>query len=101
MKHITSAILIAAVCGCSDETQVTQPRQAPAATASDVRYEVVKLPSLGGTQSRGMAINEQGWVAGWSRPGRRDPASHPVEGPIGHRCSARSAGPAAPCRGRG
>ena len=66
MRHVSSAIMIAAVCGCSNEAEVTQPRQQLAVAASDVRYEVVKLPSLGGTLSRGMAINQQGWVAGWS-----------------------------------
>ena len=66
MRHVSSAIIVAAVCGCSNEVQVTQPRQQFDVAASDVRYEIVKLPSLGGTQSRGMAINGQGWVAGWS-----------------------------------
>jgi probable HAF family extracellular repeat protein len=65
MKHIPYVILIAAVYGCSDETRVTQPRQ-ELAEAAVVRYEVVRLPSLGGTQSRGMAINQEGLVAGWS-----------------------------------
>jgi len=66
MRHISSAIMIAAIAGCSNEDQLTQPRQQLAVAAGDVRYEVVKLPSLGGSQSRGMAINRQGWVAGWS-----------------------------------
>jgi probable HAF family extracellular repeat protein len=66
MRQISCAILIAAGYGCSNEAQVTQPRQERATGASAVRYHVVKLPSLGGTQSRGMAINSQGWVAGWS-----------------------------------
>src|SRR5215208_6970825 len=66
MRHVSSAILIAAIYGCSNDAEVTQPRQERAAVASEVRYEVIKLPSLGGTQSRGMAINQQGWVAGWS-----------------------------------
>lgn len=66
MRQISCAILIAAGYGCSNEAKVTQPRQERAAAATEVRYEVVKLPSLGGTLSRGMAINRQGWVAGWS-----------------------------------
>jgi probable HAF family extracellular repeat protein len=66
MRHISSAVLIAAAYGCSDESRVMQPRQENARLA-EVRYEVAKLPSLGGTQSRGMAINAQGWVAGWSQ----------------------------------
>jgi len=66
MRKISCAILIAAGYSCSNEAQVTQPRQEHATVASEARYEVIKLPSLGGSQSRGMAINRQGWVAGWS-----------------------------------
>lgn len=66
MRHISGAVLIAAVYACGDETPATQPRQELARLA-EVQYEVAKLPSLGGTQSRGMAINTQGWVAGWSQ----------------------------------
>jgi probable HAF family extracellular repeat protein len=65
MRHFSYAMLIAAGYGCSNETRVTQPRQ-ELTSATAVRYEVVKLPSLGGSLSRGMAINQQGWVAGWS-----------------------------------
>ena len=66
MRHISCAILIgAALYGCGDQTKVTQPRQEQA-QLTDVRYEIVKLPSLGGTLSRGMAINDKGEVAGWS-----------------------------------
>ncbi len=66
MRHISSVILIAAVYGCGNEGQVTRPAEPPAQLASTTRYEIVKLASLGGTQSRGMAINDHGWVAGWS-----------------------------------
>src|SRR5215212_8249198 len=65
MRQISCAILIATAYGCANEAKVTQPRQQQTA-AGQVRYEVVKLPSLGGTQARGIAINSQGWVAGWS-----------------------------------
>ena len=65
MRYVSCAVLLAALYGCSDGTQVTQPRQ-DLAQAAAPKYQVVKLPSLGGTQSRGMAINTQGWVAGWS-----------------------------------
>ena len=65
MRYVSCAVLLAALYGCSDGTQVTQPRQDLAQVAAP-KYQVVKLPSLGGTQSRGMAINTQGWVAGWS-----------------------------------
>jgi hypothetical protein len=55
MRHISSAILITAMYGCSSEARVTQPDEVLAKLTS-VQYEIVKLPSLGGTQSRGMAI---------------------------------------------
>ena len=66
MRHISGAVLIAAVTACGDDTPATQPRQESARLA-EVRYEVARLPTLGGTQSRGMAINTRGWVAGWSQ----------------------------------
>ena len=65
MRHVPYVALAALGFGCSDEPRVTQPDQKPASAVA-VQYDVVKLPSLGGTQSRGMAINEQGWIAGWS-----------------------------------
>jgi probable HAF family extracellular repeat protein len=67
MRPIPCAILIAAAYSCSNPSQVTQPHQQSAVAAAAAQYEVVKLPSIpGGTQARGMAINQQGWVAGWS-----------------------------------
>jgi probable HAF family extracellular repeat protein len=66
MRYISCAALLASVAACGDDTPVTQPRQ-PSARQVEVRYTVERLPSLGGTQSRGMAINNHGWVAGWSQ----------------------------------
>lgn len=66
MRHVTcAAVLLAALVGCDDEAQVTQPRLSVAPLAAP-QYTITRLPSLHGTQSRGMAINTQGWVAGWS-----------------------------------
>jgi len=59
-------LLAAAAFGCGPETEVTQPPEVLASSASHVRYKVDTLPSLGGTQSRGMAVNSYGRVAGWS-----------------------------------
>jgi probable HAF family extracellular repeat protein len=66
MRLIPCAALLAAVAACGDDTPSTQPRQ-QSANQVDVRYTVERLPSLGGVQSRGMAINNQGSVAGWSQ----------------------------------
>lgn len=64
MRHISWAVLLAAAAfGCGPETEVTQPPEVRASSANHVRYEVDTLPSLGGTQSRGMAINSYGKVA--------------------------------------
>jgi probable HAF family extracellular repeat protein len=66
MRYISCAILMAAVGGCGSESQVTQPPGSTALLASGPKYEIHKLSSPDGTQSRGMAINSLGWVAGWS-----------------------------------
>jgi probable HAF family extracellular repeat protein len=66
MRHISSVIMVAAAYGCGNEAQVTRPAEGPAQLTSVTRYAIAKLPSLGGTQSRGMAINDNGQVAGWS-----------------------------------
>jgi probable HAF family extracellular repeat protein len=66
MRHIQYAILVAVLYGCGTETEPTRPTP-DAHLAGTPRYTVVKYPaSLGGTQSRGMAINRRGVVAGWS-----------------------------------
>lgn len=68
MRPIASVMLVAAVYGCGRETEVPRTLGPDAlSTAATVSYTVVKYPaSLGGTQSRGMAINSQGLVAGFS-----------------------------------
>src|SRR5687767_5051969 len=66
MRHTTRVFLVAALYGCGDAAEVTQPRSQLARATAAGQYEIVKLPSLGGTVSRGMAINGQGWVSGWS-----------------------------------
>ncbi|MGH7612414.1 MAG: DUF3466 family protein [Gemmatimonadales bacterium] len=76
MRYISSAILIVAVCGCSNDTPATQPLEPIAQLTANPQYDVVQLTSLGGTQSRGMAINDVGWVAGWSN--KQDGTRHAV-----------------------
>src|SRR5213593_3530100 len=43
------------------------PAHAQAAPKAKMRYQVSNLPSLGGTSSGGNSINDQSWVAGYSR----------------------------------
>lgn len=67
MRVIPSLVLLAALSGCAGETNVGPPVAADAHSAATPSYTVVKIrASLGGAQSRGMAINAQGLVAGWS-----------------------------------
>lgn len=67
MRYTPSALAIAALCACANETDVTRPSEPNAKVASQIAYHVVKYSaSLGGTQNRGLAINNQGWVAGFS-----------------------------------
>ena len=70
MRRISCGILVAALVACSNETQLTRPPDISArrnVSSPATRYQITKLSSsLGGTVSRGMAINNLGWVAGWS-----------------------------------
>jgi probable HAF family extracellular repeat protein len=67
MRDTLTLLALAAVCGCGTETEVTQPLAATTHLAAVSSYQVAKISaSLGGTQSRGMAINAQGLIAGWS-----------------------------------
>src|SRR6266516_4474240 len=71
MRPISCALLLAVVCGCSNETQITQPLRATMGTSADAslhtRYVITKFSaSLGGTVNRGTAINNLGWIAGFS-----------------------------------
>jgi probable HAF family extracellular repeat protein len=67
MRDILPVLVLAAAVGCGTEPDTHPPLfEGARATAGPV-YQVVKITSgLGGTQSRGMAINAGGVVAGWS-----------------------------------
>lgn len=67
MRHASSALAIAALCACSNPTDVTRPTAIEAKKTSNISYHVVKFSSsLGGTLNRGLGINDQGWVVGFS-----------------------------------
>ncbi|MBA3318194.1 MAG: hypothetical protein H0T50_08905, partial [Gemmatimonadales bacterium] len=67
MRNIPYLILIAALAGCHEEPQVTEPAEALSQLDAIPKYRIVKITStLSGTSSRGSDINERGWVAGFS-----------------------------------
>ncbi len=59
-SQILFVILTAVCCGAAFA-------QAPAQAKSKVQYQVSDLAALGGTSSGGNSINDQSWVAGYSR----------------------------------
>jgi probable HAF family extracellular repeat protein len=61
---VSSITLVALCCGAALLTADAQPQQ-PA--KAKTQYSVSTLPSLGGTSSGGNSINDQRWVAGYSR----------------------------------
>src|SRR5438034_6461990 len=63
-SHICLTILIAACCGAA-LAQAPAPAQIQA--KANVQYHVSNLDTLGGTNSAGNSINDQSWVAGYSR----------------------------------
>lgn len=68
MRSTAPFLLLAALGGCVTGSEVTQPAdREPHLQTTPSSYTVTKFTaSLGGTLSRGMAINDQGLVAGWS-----------------------------------
>jgi probable HAF family extracellular repeat protein len=71
MRRLSFALLAAALSACGRDAQITQSlsqtRAEAARLPAAIRYDVVTYgASLGGTQSRGMAIDDGGSVAGWS-----------------------------------
>lgn len=70
MRHVSCAILIAAVWGCGSEPRTTAPLDALLQpTPANVRYTVEYLTTLGGRRNRPTGINNRGWLAGFvNRP---------------------------------
>ena len=64
VSHVLLTILIAACC-CG--VALAQAKTKAKAKAKESQYQVSNLDSLGGTCSGGNSINNQSWVAGYSR----------------------------------
>src|SRR2546422_9175466 len=62
ISYMLSTLLIAAACWCGAALA-----QTPAKAKPKAQYQVSNLASLGGTSSGGNSINDQSWVAGYSR----------------------------------
>src|SRR5262249_23873074 len=60
-------VLTAVCCGATLATVDAQKPEQPEATKAHTQYQVSTLPDLGGTSSGGNSINDQSWVAGYSR----------------------------------
>jgi probable HAF family extracellular repeat protein len=65
ISYILPTVLIAAAC-CGAALAQTET-QIKAQVNAKSQYQVSNLPSLGGTSSGGNSINDQSWVAGYSR----------------------------------
>jgi len=70
-QHITKttsqSLLIILVAVCCGAALTPAQAQGPQAVKAKTQYQVSNLPGLGGTSSGGNSINNQTWVAGYSR----------------------------------
>lgn len=67
MRYMPFASLMAAVlAGCASDADTTRPVGLTAGTGAPPAYTIETFSSLGGPASRGNAISNRGWVAGWS-----------------------------------
>src|SRR5437764_14900934 len=66
-RRISQTLAIGLTAVCCRVTLAPAHTQRPAATKAKTQYQVSNLPSLGGTSSGGNSINDQSWVAGYSR----------------------------------
>ena len=68
MRHISCALLVATAFGCSRDRGVSfDPRVSRGAlfSASDARYTIAYLPTLGGSRNRPSGISNSGLIAGF------------------------------------
>ena len=76
-KRASQTFFIALIAVCYGAT--LPPAHAQAQTKTKTQYQVSKLPGLGGTNSAGNSLNNQTWVAGYSRlTGDQDPPRYAV-----------------------
>src|SRR5213596_2839931 len=66
-KRVSQILFIGLITVCCAAILAPVQAQRPEATKARQQYQVSNLPSLGGTSSGGNSINDQTWVAGYSR----------------------------------
>src|SRR5205809_5908461 len=70
-QHITKTtsqgLLIILAVACCGAALTPAQAQGPQAIKAKTQYQVSNLPDFGGTSSGGNSINDQSWVAGYSR----------------------------------
>src|SRR5438046_1107267 len=67
-KQFTTKVLFTVLAAvCCGEVLAPALAQRPAQTKARTQYQVSNLPDFGGTSSGGNSINDQSWVAGYSR----------------------------------
>ena len=66
-KRVSQILFIGLITVCCAAILAPVQAQRPEATKARQQYQVSNLPSLGGTSSGGNSINDQSWVAGYSR----------------------------------
>src|SRR5256884_9186344 len=66
-KRVSQILFIGLITVCYATNLAPVQAQRPEATKARQQYQVSNLPSLGGTSSGGNSINDQSWVAGYSR----------------------------------
>ena len=66
-KTTSQSLLIILAAACCGAALTPAQAQGPQAVKAKTQYQVSNLPGLGGTSSGGNSINDQTWVAGYSR----------------------------------
>jgi probable HAF family extracellular repeat protein len=66
-KRASQILFIVLIATCCGATLATALAQGQAQAKAGPQYQVSNLPTLGGTSSGGNSINNQTWVAGYSR----------------------------------
>src|SRR5437867_1058109 len=66
-KRTSQNLLVILAAVCCGATLAPVLAQGPVQTKAKMRYQISNLPSFGGTSSGGNSINDQSWVAGYSR----------------------------------